>query len=170
MTLARNPAVAPAVYSDQTRRTARSERWLAGLCAAPGAHPVAPGARARTRTRLVRGLREWPVQFARRVCTGALLGLSSWAAVGCVSSKPTTHSITIQGFQYLPGSLTVQAGDTITWTNTDIVPHTATAQGDDLDSRSIESRQGWRFVAARTGTYRYVCAFHPAMRGTLVVR
>ena len=97
------------------------------------------------------------------------LACLAYAATGCGSTKPTTHSISIQGFQYVPGSLTVQVGDTVSWTNEDIVPHTVTAQSNDLDSRSIDSMKDWRFVAARAGTYRYTCAFHPAMRGTLVV-
>ena len=91
-------------------------------------------------------------------------------ACGCASTKPTTHRISIQGFHYLPDSLTVQVGDTVRWTNADLVPHTATARSNDLDSRSIASRKDWRFVATRAGTYFYACAFHPDMRGTLVVR
>ena len=118
----------------------------------------------------VRRLREWPVRVARRALSAAIFGLGSWAAVACVSAKPTTHTVAIRGFLYLPDSLAVQAGDTVRWVNDDIVPHTASVTGGDLDSKSIESKQAWRFVAARPGTYRYGCAFHPAMRGTLVVR
>ena len=100
----------------------------------------------------------------------ALLGLALWASAGCVSAKPTTHGVAIRGFRYLPDSLAVQVGDTVIWTNEDIVPHTATAKGKVLDSRTLEPRQSWHFVAVQPGTYTYVCSFHPAMQGTLVVR
>ncbi len=118
----------------------------------------------------LRRLREWPVRIARRALSAAMLGLGAWAGVGCVSAKPSTHTVAIRGFQYLPDSLAVRVGDTVRWVNDDIVQHTASVTGGDLDSKGIQSKQAWRFVAARTGEYRYACAFHPAMRGTLVVR
>ena len=105
-----------------------------------------------------------------RAEVAALLALAAWAGAGCVAAKPAPHRIAIRGFQYLPATDTVQLGDTVTWTNEDVVPHTVTAEGKRLDSGSIESEQGWRHVAAEPGTYAYVCAFHPTMRGTLVVR
>ena len=121
-------------------------------------------------TRVVQRLLNRTPRVATQAGPVALLVCLACAATGCGSTKPTTHRISIQGFHYLPDSLTVRVGDTVRWTNADLVPHTATAQSNDLDSRSIESRKDWRFVAARAGTYRYACAFHPDMRGTLVVR
>jgi plastocyanin len=64
----------------------------------------------------------------------------------------------------------VRAGDTVVWTNEDVVPHTATAKGKGLDSGSIGAKQSWRYTASEKGTYAYDCTFHPNMKGTLVVR
>lgn len=91
-------------------------------------------------------------------------------ATGCRAPVPRAHVIAIRGFQYLPGSLTVAVGDTVIWNNADIVPHTATAEQERFDTRSLEANASGRFVAADTGTHPYVCAFHPSMRGTLIVR
>ena len=112
--------------------------------------------------------RQWPAPLGGAKV--ALLALASWAGGGCTVPKPQVHRVTIRGFQYLPATVTVQEGDTVAWANEDVVPHTATARAQHLDSGSIESAQSWRFVAARKGTYAYECAFHPTMRGTLVVR
>ena len=89
---------------------------------------------------------------------------------GCRAPAARAHVIAIRAFQYLPESLTVATGDTVIWNNTDIVPHTATAAKQTFDTGSIDAKASARFVAADTGTHPYVCAFHPTMRGTLVVR
>lgn len=89
---------------------------------------------------------------------------------GCGGAPPRAHSVAIRGFQYLPATLTVAKGDTVVWSNEDIVPHTATAREQRLDTRTIESRQSARFTATQSGSYTYICAFHPSMKGTLIVR
>jgi plastocyanin len=114
------------------------------------------------------GIRTDP-RAAARVLAAALMVVLAHG-VGRADSKPETHSIAIRGFQYLPAKLVVQQGDTVVWTNEDIVPHTATAQGKGLDSGSIGTKQSWRYTADRQGTYSYDCTFHPNMKGTLVVR
>ncbi len=81
-----------------------------------------------------------------------------------------THTVAIRGFQYAPASITVELGDTVVWQNQDIVPHTATAEGKGLDTGSIGANASGRYVARAKGTYAYDCAFHPTMKGTLVVR
>jgi plastocyanin len=113
------------------------------------------------------------IRIRMRAAAGALAVtlLSALAhGVGRADSNQKTHSIVIRSFQYVPAKLVVQQGDTVVWTNEDIVPHTATAQGKGLDSGSIGARQSWRYTADKKGTYAYDCTFHPSMKGTLVVR
>ncbi len=50
------------------------------------------------------------------------------------------------------------------------VPHTATQDGRGWDSDTLNVGEAWRLVAARRGSQPYYCAFHPTMRGELVVR
>lgn len=86
-------------------------------------------------------------------------------------TRPKARTVAIRAFQYQPASVTVQVGDTVTWTNDDLVPHTATAtKGKRFNSGSIDAKQAWRYVAKQKGTYPYECTFHPTMKGTLVVR
>lgn len=79
------------------------------------------------------------------------------------------HDVAIESFVFTPTPLTVSVGDSVTWTNRDGALHTATAPGHwstgDIvggDSASITLRAG--------GTYDYMCAVHPQMRGRLIVR
>jgi plastocyanin len=72
-----------------------------------------------------------------------------------------------------PDSVRVTAGDTVSWINQDIVPHTATSQhGAALQWDTGQLAQGatGRFVARRAGTVRYTCTLHPTMHGVLVIQ
>jgi plastocyanin len=84
--------------------------------------------------------------------------------------SPARHAIAIRGFEFQPGADTVHVGDRVTWTNDDLVPHTATGMPAGFDSGSIAAAGSWGYVARRKGTIHYTCRFHPTMRGTLVVR
>ena len=79
-----------------------------------------------------------------------------------------THTVLIKGFAFVPETLTVSAGDKVTWTNKDVVPHTATGQG--FDSKSLDEGKSWSFVAKKKGTFHYVCRFHPTMKAILIVK
>lgn len=70
---------------------------------------------------------------------------------------------------FVPATLEVSVGDSVVWTNEDIVPHTVTAAGT-FDSQSMTTKQEWRYTASKAGEYAYGCTFHPTMKGTLTVR
>lgn len=100
----------------------------------------------------------------------------AWAAVlalvvvGCSSARrPTTVAVTIEGLAYEPAVVTVAPGDTVVWTNKDIVPHTVTAVDGKFDSGTMTTGAIWRYVAQEVGTVEYTCTFHPTMKGTLKV-
>ena len=68
-------------------------------------------------------------------------------------------------------SIEIAAGDTVTWTNQDEVPHTAT--GDDRDvlqSGTIPPGASFSQVFPDAGEFTYHCEFHPNMSGTIVVQ
>jgi plastocyanin len=92
-------------------------------------------------------------------------------AAGC-DQKTTArvHRVEIKGMAYVPAEVTVAAGDTIVWVNRDIVPHTVTGEARQLDSGSLSPADEWRLVARDRGRTSYTCAFHPTMKGTLVVK
>jgi plastocyanin len=79
------------------------------------------------------------------------------------------HQVTIEGMKFVPESLEVAPGDTVTWTNKDFVPHTVTA-GKSIESGTIEANGSWTYVAKQKGRFDYLCRFHPGMRAMLVVK
>jgi plastocyanin len=100
----------------------------------------------------------------------ALAAVALGLAAACAPPEPRSHSVEIRGFAYLPATLEIVAGDTVVWINRDAVPHTATGDGRGWDSDTLDTGEAWRLVAAQRGSQPYYCAFHPTMRGELVVR
>jgi len=86
-----------------------------------------------------------------------------------VLAAAETHVVAIEGMAFPPATLTVKRGDTVTWRNQDLVPHTVTAKGR-FDSGEIAAGRSWSWVATAPGTYEYVCAYHPGMRAAIVVQ
>ena len=72
--------------------------------------------------------------------------------------------------KFVPERLEVAAGDRITWTNRDIVPHTVTAEAQAIESGELAQGKSWSYVARRKGEIPYICRLHPVMRGTLIVK
>ncbi|MEO7713744.1 MAG: cupredoxin family copper-binding protein [Gemmatimonadaceae bacterium] len=101
---------------------------------------------------------------------GSIFAATLLLGTSCTRTGASAHSVEMRAFQYQPASLTVQFGDTVTWINDDLVPHTATAGAKRFDSGSVDARGSWRYVAERKGTFSYECTFHPMMKGTLIVR
>jgi LPXTG-motif cell wall-anchored protein len=77
-------------------------------------------------------------------------------------------SVSIVDFDFNPGTITVNAGDTVTWTNTGDVGHSATGSGFDTGILSKGERGSHTFSSA--GTFSYQCTPHPFMKGKVVVR
>ena len=101
------------------------------------------------------------------ICTAlALAGIT--ASEG--AARPKTHTVTIHGMQFVPASLEVNLGDTIICQNEDVVPHTATSDRKSFDSGMIEPGRSWKYVVKNKGSYSYRCAYHPTMKGGLIVQ
>lgn len=81
-----------------------------------------------------------------------------------------THVVEIRQFKFFPATLDVKTGDTITWKNLDAAPHTATAIGQAWDSGKLSRNQSWSLKITGKGTVEYICAYHPAMKGKIVVK
>jgi plastocyanin len=85
--------------------------------------------------------------------------------------KPATNSannVVIRNFAYAPTPLRVKAGTTVKWRNADAAPHTVT--GSSFGSNVLNRNGAYSRKFARRGTYAYICALHPAMKGSVIVR
>lgn len=82
------------------------------------------------------------------------------------------RSVAMSGYAFGPATLTVDAGDTVTWTNHDTAPHDVkTTSGPvALHSPMLAKGSTWTYRFSVPGTYRYYCTVHPDMLATLVVK
>jgi plastocyanin len=88
------------------------------------------------------------------------------AAPLAVASGATT--VTMADFSFSPATVTVDQGDTVTWTNAGPAePHTATGDGFDTGEVAVGSSGSATF--AQAGSFAYVCTLHPQMSGTVEV-
>lgn len=98
--------------------------------------------------------------------------LSIWIATtvyaGSSNSDSTKHIVEITGFKFIPESLTVKAGDTITWINKDIAPHTASADDSSFDTGQLNQNEFGSVTVSGNQTITYFCKFHPTMKAKLI--
>jgi plastocyanin len=80
-----------------------------------------------------------------------------------------TTAVTIENFAFSPATLTVKAGATVTWTNKDQDPHTATARDKAFSSPTLNTGQSFSYTFKTPGSYAYLCTIHPFMTATVVV-
>ena len=83
-------------------------------------------------------------------------------------------TVAIEDFKFMPERIEVKAGTTVTWTNRDSAPHTATAADDAqrelLDTKVIKQDKSASVTFKKPGTYSYICDLHPFMKATVTVR
>lgn len=79
------------------------------------------------------------------------------------------HEVKIRSFAYDPAVIQVRVGDTIRWTNKDIAPHTATADGFGWDTGTLERNQTAEVEVTASMELSYFCVFHPHMKGKVVI-
>ncbi len=77
--------------------------------------------------------------------------------------------VTISGFTFGPGSVSVPAGRQVTWTNSDESPHQITVPGSGLKTDFVFKGQSASLTFAQPGVYSYNCALHPNMKGAVAV-
>jgi LPXTG-motif cell wall-anchored protein len=99
----------------------------------------------------------------------AAFALVGGAALAAPVQQGTTQ-VKIQDFKYDPPALTIAAGTTVTWTNLDTAPHTATSTtSGKFDTGDLKKDQASSITFNEVGTFEYFCVVHPRMIATLTV-
>lgn len=83
----------------------------------------------------------------------------------------TDTPVDIRDFAFNPNPVEIAAGGSVTWTNQDAVPHTAT--GVDravLQSGTIQPGASFTQEFDTPGTFDYFCEFHGNMKGQVIVK
>ncbi len=98
------------------------------------------------------------------------LTISSPAGASTIAQGETMVVEAADGNVFEPATVTINVGDTVTWRNTDDVPHTSTSDDGVWDSGALAAGEEFSFTFEEAGTFPYFCEFHPGMEGTVVVQ
>lgn len=89
-------------------------------------------------------------------------------AFGGVGARAATASVGIQASAFSPTPITINVGDTVTWTNTDSVVHTSTSNTGLWDSGILSAGSSFNHTFTQAGTFDYLCTIH-GFTGRVVV-
>lgn len=95
-------------------------------------------------------------------------------AASAPAVQPRTITVSIAGFEFVPSTISVNAGDTVRWVNDDAPPHKVVADSPSnipgLESGMLNTGDSFSFTFNSAGTFGYHCQVHPSMKGTIIVK
>jgi plastocyanin len=100
----------------------------------------------------------------RRVTAGVLL---CSAAVRHALAEDVT--VTIDNFAFAPTAVVMPRGAIVRWENRDDISHAIYCPALNLKSKLLDTNDIFRYRFEQQGTFDYICAIHPHMRGRVVV-
>ena len=86
------------------------------------------------------------------------------------TTTPAVAPLAIRNFAFLPSTLVISVGTTVTVTNDDSVGHTWTSTTGAFNSGPLAPGASYSHTFTVAGTYPYMCDVHPFMTGTIVVQ
>jgi plastocyanin len=105
------------------------------------------------------------MKTALLVVTVLLAGAPAPSALGA------TRNVDITRAGFVPERLTIEAGDTVTWTNKDSTQHQVVADGAAFPSSpALQPNQTYSYRFLRSGTFSYRDGFAQNRRGRITVR
>ena len=102
----------------------------------------------------------------------AMLLLVAGSSRVTATDQPSTANVAVKidNFVFGPQAITVPVGTTVTWTNSDDIPHTAVSTDGVFKSRVMDTEEKFSYTFTKAGTYSYYCSVHPKMTGKVVVQ
>jgi plastocyanin len=113
----------------------------------------------------------WVASLTAPVMIAMLLLLAGSASVTANDhSSAAIAAVKIDNFVFGPQTLTVSVGTTVTWTNSDDIPHTSVSTEGVFKSKVLDTDEKFSYTFTKVGTYPYYCTIHPKMTGKVVVQ
>jgi plastocyanin len=114
---------------------------------------------------------------AALLCTVVVVSCSK-SGNGSGTSSPTQpvtppangSTVSIANFAFVPATLNVTAGSSVTWTNNDATTHTVTADDNSFNSGNVAPGASFTMKFSAAATVAYHCAIHPMMKATVVAK
>lgn len=105
-------------------------------------------------------------------CTQARLAGETAAQTSAqtqAAQHASSNDILIKDFAFQPNELTINKGETVTWTNLDAANHIIRENSGVFESTKLNQDQSYSYKFEAVGTYEYHCTLHPSMIGKIVV-
>jgi plastocyanin len=108
---------------------------------------------------------------SRNVLSAIWFGIAVIASAGAAHAAETV--VDQKGLKFVPDTVSINAGDTIRFTNSDPYTHDVTVispDGSSSDKGLQHHGQANVVVFAKPGKYSIICTMHPNMKATVVVK
>jgi len=106
---------------------------------------------------------------ALAACGGGSSSSSTGVADGSDSRIPAGAPLIDQDkLQFIPGQLTVKAGETVYFKNSETALHTVNIDGKNV-SGNMKKNDVFTWVFQQPGSYKITCDYHPQMKATITV-
>lgn len=110
--------------------------------------------------------------MSRRALAFAAGGALVFTAGFGLAQQVPANQVVIDSYAFTPAGLTVPAGTEVVWVNKDDEPHNIVSADpqNPYKSKVLDTNDKFVRVFDRPGTYKYFCAIHSQMTGTIVVK
>ena len=99
-----------------------------------------------------------------------LITIAAALSVALVApASAETIKVTIDKVAYASVNISARVGDTIEWSNVDLVAHTSTARDKSFDLMIFPNKKQ-SLTVKKAGEFDYYCKFHPNMTGHISVK
>jgi plastocyanin len=114
------------------------------------------------------------IATAREASSGQATGKTSSNAVTVEMAKGSGSNTSCADKCYIPNTVQIKTGGTVTWKNVDTAAHTVTSGKDAIsdglfDSGMIMAGNSFDHKFDKAGTYDYYCMVHPWMKAKVAV-
>ncbi|MEM8873406.1 MAG: cupredoxin domain-containing protein [Planctomycetota bacterium] len=79
-------------------------------------------------------------------------------------------TVSVKELKFTPGTVSIKAGESVTWKNNDTRDYTVTSTSGAFDSGPLKPGKSYTHTFTTSGTYPYGSKLHPRMTGRVVVK
>ena len=112
----------------------------------------------------------WAPRGGGKTRLGAVATLALVLAAPASTAPTATASVQIVKTGFVPATVGINSGDSVTWRNADTKKHQVVANGGQFASAVLDPGKTYSHTFDRGGTYRYHDALYPALKGTVNVK
>ena len=98
------------------------------------------------------------------------IAVAGMALVLAAPASTATTTVQIKSTGFVPATVTINQGDSVTWTNADTKDHQVVSNGGAFASAILNPGKTYTHAFASGGTYHYHDGLHPSLKGTITVK